>query len=190
MQVDQSRGTDAAAVGVLQGTHEAARWRADWRLDKYHGEVTAEDIAAGRAVPYESVPVPGNILLTAGITRLLNLLAGAGGTAFNATNTRIGVGNGNTAEAIGDTDLSAAAGAGNRQFKLVNGAPTVLTNTISWTAVFSTSQANFAWNEFGIDNGTADGTTVVAPLLNRKVSSLGTKTSAGTWTLTVTITLS
>lgn len=168
------------------GTH-AKSWDVVWTVRKWSDSA---DYRAGRA-PDRVEKRKGNILLTAGITRMLNLLGGAGGTAYNATNTRIGVGNGTTSVSASDTDLSAASGSSNRQFKLVSGAPSISGNQISWTASFGDSIANFAWNEFGIDNGTSDGTTVTAPLLNRKVPSpsLGTK-SGGTWTLTVTITIS
>jgi hypothetical protein len=45
-------------------------------------------------------------------------------------------------------------------------------------ATFSPSTANFAWNEWGIANASSG-----QRLFNRKVASLGTKTSAGSWTL-------
>lgn len=168
--------------------HERAQWRMAWRIDKYDGEVTAEQIAAGLVKPVDTVEIDGNLLTTAGIGRLEDLLIGVAGQAYNATNSRIGVGNGSTAAAVGDTDLAAAAGSANRQFKLVSGVSRTGT-TITWLATFATTQANFAWTEFGIDNGTADGTTVVAVLLNRRIISAGTKTSAQTWAATATLSI-
>jgi hypothetical protein len=59
--------------------------------------------------------------------------------------------------------------------------------------VFGTADGNFAWQEWGIDIGTAtvsSGNTVNAVLLNRKVASNGTKASGQTWTATATITIS
>jgi hypothetical protein len=141
--------------------------------------------------PYEITDAGNNLLCTAGVTRLWNLATAQGATqAFDSTHTRIGVGNGTTAAAAGDTDFSAAAGSTNRQFNVVTGVGTVSTNTLQFSAVFASGVANFVWAEWGIDQGTANGTTVVAPLLNHAVpNSLGTKTSAAAWTFTVTLSL-
>jgi hypothetical protein len=51
----------------------------------------------------------GNILVTAGITLLLNLLIGAGGTVYSNANANLGIGDSTTAAAIGQTDLQAAS---------------------------------------------------------------------------------
>jgi hypothetical protein len=62
-------------------------------------------------------------------------------------------------------------------------------------ATFGTSVGNFHWQEWGIDGGTANGTTVTADgnttpgLVNHKITDLGTKTSAASWVFTVTITI-
>jgi hypothetical protein len=62
--------------------------------------------------------------------------------------------------------------------------PQVSTNVITFRSTFATGDANFAWQEWGVFNASSAGT-----MLNRKVESLGTKTSAQTWQFTVTITL-
>ena len=69
------------------------------------------------------------------------------------------------------------------------GYPTRATNVCTFRATFSTAQANFAWNEWGIWNATSTG-DANASLLNRKVEdpSLGTKTSAQSWQITADIT--
>lgn len=142
-----------------------------------------------------------NLLTRQGKKRLIDRLVGtASNQALDTTHMRIGVGNSTTAAADTQTDLQAAAGAGNRQFALVDSAPTVGTGAdsgkVTAVATFPTGEANFAWEEWGIDGGTADGTTVTTEgnttpgLINRKVASLGTKTSAASWVFTVTITIS
>ena len=134
----------------------------------------------------------GNILCNAGINRMLNLLIGGGGQAFNNANTRLGTGNGSSAAAATDTDLSAAAGANNRYFCVADATyPSVSAQTLTLQSTFTNANGNYQWTEWGIDNGTVSGTTVVAPLLNHKIPSpnLGTKTS-GSWALTVTLTIS
>lgn len=143
--------------------------------------------------PYEVVDAGYNLLCTAGVTRLWNLATNQGATqAFDATHTRVGVGDGSTAALAADTTLT---GSTNKYFQLVSGAGTVSTNTLQFSAVFATGNGNFVWNCWGIDQGTssagtgAGATIEVAPLLNHAVVNLGTKTSAAAWTFTVTLSL-
>lgn len=160
-----------------------------WATQRLGRAPQADDFAALRIRPYLRTEVEGNLITNAGWTRLMNLLTNQGATqALDATHARIGAGNGSTAEAYTDTDLSAAAGSANRWFQLVGGAGTLGTRTLAFTATFGTADGNFAWAEFGIDFGTASGNTVTAPLFNRKVSSQGTKASGQTWAATATIT--
>jgi len=62
-------------------------------------------------------------------------------------------------------------------------------------ATFGTGVGNYHWQEWGVDGGTASGTTVTSEgnttpgLINHKVTDLGTKTSAASWVFTVTITI-
>jgi hypothetical protein len=53
--------------------------------------------------------------------------------------------------------------------------------TITFRSTFASADANQAWAEWGIDNGTR--------LLNRKVAANGTKASGQTWQFTVTVTI-
>lgn len=103
-------------------------------------------------------------------------------TAFNNANANIGVGDSSTAFAAGQTDLQAAA---NKLRKgMEAGYPTRSANVLTFRSLFSTAEANFAWNEWAVFNAAAAGT-----MMNRKVEALGTKTSAQSWQLTVTNTL-
>lgn len=148
----------------------------------------------------DSIHADGNLLTRIGLARIGNLLIGtASYQALNVTHCRIGVGDSNTAAATTDTDLGAASGSGHRQYKLVDsvaqgtGASSGVTTIV---ATFATGQANFAWAEWGIDGGTADGTTVTSDaattpgLINHKITSLLTKTSAVVAVFTATITIS
>lgn len=178
-----------------------------WTVDRWDEEQTAwararllhgrqplpGDFAALGIRPYLTTSVEGNLITNAGWTRLMNLLTAQGGTqALSSTATRIGAGNGSTAEAYTDTDLAAAAGSANRYFQPVSGSGSLGTRTLAFAATFGTSDGNFAWNEFGIDVGTptvAGGTTVNALLFNRKAGiAQGTKASGQTWTATATLT--
>lgn len=151
------------------------------------------DFARFGVESYKTDVITGNLITNAGWTRLMNLLSNQGATqALDATHTRIGVGNGVTAEAYTDVDLIAAAGAANRWFQPVSGAGTLGTRTLAFSATFGTADGNFAWNEFGLDvtTATATATAVIGALLfNRKAGiAQGTKASGQTWTTTATIT--
>lgn len=183
---DFAKGRDRVKVAKHDesGKRETAHfWDVDFKVEKFKG-----DRKPGQK-PYAVIHRKQNVLCTAGITRMLNLLTGAGGQAYDATHARIGVGNGVTAATAADTDLAAAAGSSNRLFNLVDTTPSISTNVLTFHATFATGDANFTWAEFCIDQGTAQGTTVTAPMLNRKVSALGTKTSASSFAITVTITI-
>ncbi len=159
---------------------ETAKWKCYWKVIKYASE---QDYREGN--PYEELEFEGNILLNAGITELWKLVTGTGGTAYNASNSYVGVGDGTTAEAATQTGLQGT----NKYFKIVDsGYPQVSNQTAIWQATFSGTEANFAWNEGGVANGNNPPTTGV--LLNRKVASMGTKASGQVWVLQVRITLS
>lgn len=118
----------------------------------------------------------------AGRNHLVQAGIGAAVTAFNNANSYIGVGDSSTAFAAGQTDLSAAS---NKLRKAMDATyPQGATNVLTFRSTFGTSEANFAWNEWGIFNASSGGT-----MLSRKVESLGTKTSAQTWQFTVTLTV-
>ncbi len=134
-----------------------------------------------------------NLITDAGWGLIMNGMVGTQSKYTTAAG-RIGGGITNTAAAYGNTDLAAATGATNRQWEMLSSNPTVPGSTqhttgVVFAATFPTTDGNFAWAEFGIDQGTAAGTGAsVATMLNRGVSSPGTKTSAQTWNVSVTIT--
>jgi len=101
---------------------------------------------------------------------------------FNVTNAHIGVGDSVVAFAATQTDLQAAT---NKLRKIVDIAPTNPTaNSTEFLSTFGTAEANFAWEEWAVFNAATGGI-----MLNRKVEALGTKTSAQSWEITVTLTL-
>jgi hypothetical protein len=184
---DLAHGLDALGVGARIGMSDSIRWRPVVTVEKYHGD----DLSVA---PYETLTVAGNLLTTAGLNRLTALMIAAGGQAATNTSSRIGVGNSSTAAAVGQTDLQAAAGSANRWFQIMDATfPTQANGLLTWKATFGTADGNFTWSEWCIDIGTpsvTSGNTVNALMLNRAVQALGTKTSAGTWVATATITIS
>jgi hypothetical protein len=156
-------------------------------------EPVAADFRALRVAPYLVTQTLGNVITNAGWQAMLKAAtSGASGPLiFSSTVGRLGVGDTAGTPAAADTDLAAAAGSTHRLYKFMSAAPTVGTGTNrTWTfvATFGSSDFNQPWNEFGIDSGTADGTTVVAPLLNHANSAQGTKTSGQIWTSTAVLT--
>lgn len=126
--------------------------------------------------------VHGNLLTTLGATALWTKLSGGAGTVYDNSNAYIGVGDSNTAEAVGQTDLQAST---NKLRKAMDATfPTISTNTITFRSTFGTSDANFAWAEWATFNASSSGT-----MLQRKVQSLGTKASGASWQFSVTLSL-
>lgn len=160
------------------GVGDAGKVRTCWKIEKYRSEDDWRNNC-----PYAVEEFGGNLLLNEGITELLNLLIGATATPFNATNAKIGVGDGTTAADATQTGLQGA----NKAFKAMDaGYPQVSGTTVTFKATFGTNEAAFAWNEFTVVNG-ADDTAIN---LNRKVESHGTKAATDTWSLTLQITIS
>lgn len=146
------------------------------------------DTLRALCTPYDVVKCEGNLLTTAGLNRLTALLIGASTGTMDATRVRLGVGDSSTAAAVGDTSLGA-----NQYFMTMDATyPTQSNGVVTLQATYGSSVANFVWNCWGCDVGTATvaaGTAVNTPLMNRKVAALGTK-SSGSWVLNVTITIS
>lgn len=187
--LDNSAMSEAAAVGAVLVPHDAVRWRCHTLLRKFHGDSTdLTDL-------FDEVSIDGNLLMYGGASCQWQTLIGNGTstggqtlTYFNNANAHIGVGDSSTAEAATHTDLQAATNklrkAMDATYPLHTDGVVVGAASIAFRSTFATGDANYAWNEWGIFNGSSGGR-----MLNRKVQSLGTKTSAASWQLTVTLTL-
>jgi len=199
--MDFAHGSDSLSVGARVPLGDLCHATTVWvvrRYDKFQTQFvqditglynpTDADFARNRLKPYRATRVVGNLITNAGWTRLMNLLTNQGGTqALTASAVRIGVGTGTTAEAYTDNDLSGAS----KFFQPVTGAGSLGTRQLTFTASFGGSDANFAWNEFGLDVGTPTvtaGSTVNALLFNHKANvAQGSKASGQTWTATATL---
>ncbi len=204
MSVDRAEARDGLGVAVATSYADSAHWHAGLLIKKYDQEMTSYanrhgiakpddlDFAGLRIKPFEERYTDGNLVTTAGWGRITTLLNAGTGNLIATNTVRVGAGNSNTAAAIGQTDLQAAAGASNRYFMTstvtIPSAP-----VIQAVAVFASADGNFAWEEWCLDVGTATvsaSAVVSAVMLNRKVASNGTKASGQTWTATATITFS
>ena len=188
--------TDLAKVSTVWGVE---RWDDDqtrWAQER-SGLVTpsAAHFHALNVKPYSTSRVDGNLLTTAGLTRITALLTAAGGQGVVATSTRLGTGDGAGSAVVGDTDLGASAGSTHRWFQIMDSTyPQVAAGVLTVKSTFASADGNYAWNEFGIDVAapTVSSSAVVsALLLNHKTSiAQGTKASGQTWAATATLTLS
>ena len=206
------------AVAALAGYGEAGGIHTDFRVRRWDADQTAwaarkagvEDLLPrGLTIrpelfrqykidPYsDTADYDCNLIVSAGWVALLGGVAGTTmSPKFGAANARIGVGTSSTAAAYANTTLTGDTGVASTTsyFKLCSGAPVIATGssppTLTFTSVFGTAVANFAWQEFGTDAGTADSVsnaTTGGTFFNRGVSAQGTKAAGQTWTATETI---
>lgn len=186
MTGDEFHSEEAAALTAHHVAQDHANWHVAIELRKYAGAPEAgesiDEFMARTAPIAKPIRRKGNILVNAGIQLMLDKLIGGAGTVFDNTNAAIGVGDSSTAAAASQTDLQAST----NKVRVGMDAtfPSRSGQTMTWRSSFGPSQANFAWQEWAIFNATSGGT-----MLNRKVESLGTK-SSGTWVLAVSVTIS
>jgi len=164
---------------------ESAGWLCRFKLSKYREDVESfrgrEDEFHRRFRPYEVIEKEGNLLLNAGIDEIWDLVVGDSANHFNNAGAQIGVGDSAAAAAATQTDLQAST---NKTYKgMETSYPASTSQKATFKASFGDSEANYAWNEWVVRQSTS------LKCLNRKVESLGTK-SSGTWTLEVNVTLS
>jgi hypothetical protein len=143
--------------------------------------------------PDEIVVVEKNLLVYGGASAFWNrlLVAAPAVTVFDNTNARIGVGSSTTATTATMTDLQATPTRKvlDATYPQHTDATTAGAQTAVFRASFAAGEANNAWNEWAIFNGTATtGAAAGGRMLNRVVAALGTK-SSGTWQLTLTLSL-
>ena len=191
---ESARVGESSVIGADYATHEPLRWRAVWSVKKYHGQ--PENIDS--ATPYETIEREGNLLMYGGASCLWQCLIGNGNsssgqtlTYFNNSNAYIGVGNGTQAVAATQNDLQASSGTANQIRKAMDTSYPTHTDstsagagTITFRSTYGTADANFHWYEWGVFNGSSGGR-----MLNRKQEDLGAKTSASTWTFSVSLSL-
>lgn len=200
---DISTAQEHANVGASLSIHDPIRWRAQWTLHKYADPTgaVADALKNGAALDTfaadDVIEREGNLLMYGGASCLWQCLIGNGTTTagqaltyFNNAQAAIGVGDSSTAAAATQTDLQAATNklrvAMDSTYPQHTDATTSGAASIVFRSTFSTAQANYAWAEWIVANSA---TAATGRALNRKVEALGTKTSAATWTFTVTLSL-
>lgn len=169
-------------------------WRCHLKLEKYHTP-NGEDIAG--LEPYEVIERDDNLLMYGGVSCLWQCLLGNGTatadqtlTYFSNARAALGVGDSNTAAAATQTDLQASSNklrkAMDATYPQHTDATTSGAASIVFKSTFGSSDANYAWQEWGTFNSA---TAATGRMLNRKVESLGTKSSGTSWALTITLSI-
>lgn len=194
---------------ALEALGDKQHWHCHTKVEKFEGDIMW-DVSPGGALvprsaenglsmrPFDIVEKEGNILTIGGASIQWQTLIGNGTvtagqelTYFNNAQAAIGVGDSTTAAADTQTALQAAT---NRLYKAMDGTYPQHTDSdssagaksVAFRSTFATGDANFAWQEWAVTNSTTHNT---GRMLNRKVESLGTKTSAASWTITITLSL-
>lgn len=140
---------------------------------------------AGESKPYAIDESEHNCFLVEGMNYMWRLILGESGlTPFNSSNAYIGVGDGTTAESESQTGLTGT----NKYYKgMASGYPKGPTDAgdkkAVFRAVFTGTEANFAWNEVTVANGNSDS----AINMLRIVASKGTKSAGEEWTAEVEV---
>ena len=182
---------EASVIGANYETHQPIQWKAKWKVEKFHSDSID-------GTPYEVIEKEGNLLMHGGASCIWQTLIGNGNassgqtlTYFDNSNAHIGVGNGTIAAAATQNDLQASAGTANQIRKVMDATYPVHSDgtgagagTITFRPTYGTADANFHWYEWGVFNGLSGGR-----MLNRKQEDLGSKTSASTWTFSVSLSL-
>lgn len=206
---ESGRATDRARNHARAMAVEPMRWGCHLTLEKrWH---TDDPIGDQRAGDVEVTEWFGNVLANGGMSllwqRAITLkpstnTTGATLQALSSGNAALCVGISTATAAASQTDLQAATGSTARWFKGMEAGFPDHTDTsassssrqVQFKASYGTTQANFTWNEWGVFNDPhttgPNGARTLGRMLNRKVQNLGTKTTAATFDLTVTLTVS
>jgi hypothetical protein len=181
----------------MEKTKDKIGWNAHWRIDKFrdpentiaealhHGLTVREALRLHGDVYLGKVEMEANLALNEGLQEVIDLAFGLGTPiAFDDTNGHLGVGDSSAAAEATQTGLQAAT---NKLYKAFDDTYPVRTDqTVEARATFGADEANFAWEEYTLTNGSSDG----AKNLNRKVESKSTKAAGETWTLSLQVAFS
>ena len=203
--LDRGRSSELLAVRAASGLIESGRHSTHFQVQKWDTdqmgwtsrkldlnpriEPSRRHFEAVKVKPFEVYDKPDcNKVTDGGWNLLMKNVAGSAGTLFSGSVGRIGSGDSSTAVAYTDTALNAAT---NKVYNPLSGAPTVGSTHsagLIFAATFAVGDANWSWQEFGVDQGTSQSTTVAAVFFSHGLATPGTKTSSQTWNVTVTIT--
>lgn len=122
-------------------------------------------------------------LVRVGRDRIAGLIIGAETCHWGDAKATIWVASSTGAHAATSTWLGSAAIAATME----SGYPTGSGNVLQFRGVYSTAQANFQWEQWGLNTATSTAAGVLLNIAPQQV--LGTKTSAQSWQLTACVTV-
>jgi len=189
---DRAQGRESIRIVQNKVLRDFGTWQTTWEINKFEDPtgIIARLAKKGLSIKILKTLFPknfigrsvmkGNLLLYEGIQAFEELLAGISTpTLWDDVNARVGVGDSSLAADPTQTGLQGT----NQEYAGMDDLyPQRSAQTLSWRGTFGGTVANFAWNEFTVDNGATAGIN-----LNRLVSAQGTKVSGQTWILTVSI---
>lgn len=121
-------------------------------------------------------------LTDAAVTEIAQMIINDSPTPYENANSYVGVGDSTDVFDATENDLQAPT---NKLRVAVDATfPSRVGDVLTFQSTFATGQANWAWEEWATFNHATTGT-----MLQRKVESLGTKTSAQSWELNVDLTV-
>lgn len=196
---ERGKGKDAIGLGAALSIDEGGQLRGIWMCEKFNVPVDRNvpgqleefwrEVRSGRLKP-EEILRTCNVLLETGILAMWDLVKGASALHFNATDTKIGIGEDTTAAVASQTDL---LGSSKTYIAMDSGWPKTRTDdgalgygVFQTKATFGTGDANNVWGEAVVKNTNGSSNKCLC----RAATGWGTKTSAATWVVTHTITLS
>lgn len=217
---DRGSASDHLGIGIHNQFGDGGRNRTVLRIEKWDlDQIAWAERRNARDLRFDPAAEPGkavfdhfsvhpfevfedsdaNLITAAGWALCIHTGAwlGSAGTLFSTTVGRIGLGIGSTAATYADVALTTSTGWTGNNWILCGVAPTYTAASggtgasLAFAATFTTSSFNAsAVTEFAVDQGTASGTSVTAPMVNHGVNGggYGTKTSSQTWNTTATLT--
>jgi len=194
---DNGRMGESAQAGVQLSALDGPRWKCQWHLQKDF--VTDSPSEGYRAGEQENIWGDGNALLIGGASLIWERIitndpstsaTGAALQSFSTDNANLVVSTSTAAAVNTQTWLQ---GSTQHYSTMESGYPAHTDATTStaaqsaqFRAIYGTTEANITWNEWGLCSFAASSG---GRMLNRKVQSLGAKTSAATWTFTASLSL-
>ena len=184
---DQGRAEEMLKVVRATGISDVGSLVKHWAIERWNSDEDRERklvYPKGLALEmFKGMPQLshfwGNQVTTEGMDQLFTILCSSGGTKYDAATAQCGTGTSSTGEAYADSSLTAGVWKG-----MMASFPTYgSSRKATWKSEFLSAEANQAWNEFSVRNGS--GTDL---MLNRKVSAQGTKSSGQVWELTLDLT--
>jgi len=169
---EHSEFIDRIAISIARAISESFHFKSTWMIERFDEQ--KNDLGISH--------IYGNLALNDGLNAMNILFCGGTETAYTNANAQLGVGDSAAAVVATQSDLQAAV---NKTWMgMESGFPEYGTSQVMvFKSIFGPSDANFAWEEYSLRNG-----SVADINFNRKLSSEGTKSSGKTWILTLTIT--